>query len=102
MQRICHSLATHGFEVILIGRQKATSIALKEATYQQRRLTCWFEKGKLFYLEYNIRLFFLLLKIPTDIISSVDVDTLLPCVVVSLKLSIDLPPKRFGKFFPIS
>ena len=82
MQRICHSLATHGYEVILIGRQKTNSIPLQSVSFQQRRLQCWFEKGKFFYIEYNIRLFFLLLHIPFDILSSVDLDTLLPCVLV--------------------
>jgi len=83
MQRICYSLATNGFNVLLVGREKSSSIALLPTPYQQKRIKCWFEKGKLFYLEYNLRLFFLLMTMPVDIISSVDLDTLLPAVLVS-------------------
>jgi glycosyltransferase involved in cell wall biosynthesis len=46
-------------------------------------LSCWFEKGKLFYLEFHIRLFFQLLVKRADILSSVDLDTLLPCSLVA-------------------
>jgi len=83
MQRICNSLACNGFEVLLIGRKKAGSLPLSPATYEQKRLNCWFNKGKLFYIEYSFRLFFLLLRLPTNYISSVDVDTLLPCLLAS-------------------
>lgn len=83
MQRICHSLASNGFEVLLIGRKKSDSLPLSATIYQQKRLNCWFNKGKLFYIEYTLRLFFLLFRLPTDYISSVDVDTLLPCLLVS-------------------
>ncbi len=83
MQRICHSLATNGFEVLLVGRLKESSVPLLPQRFQQKRINCWFEKGKLFYLEYNLRLFFFLLTTSVDIISSVDLDTLLPAVLVS-------------------
>jgi len=83
MQRICNSLACNGFDVLLIGRKKAASIPLSPAAYKQKRLKCWFNKGKLFYIEYSFRLFFLLLRLPTNYISSVDLDTLLPCLLVS-------------------
>ena len=83
MQRICHSLAINGFKVLLVGRLKTNSVPLLPQLYQQQRIKCWFEKGKLFYLEYNIRLFFLLLPKTVDIISSVDLDTILPVVLVS-------------------
>jgi len=83
MQRICYSLAANGFTVLLIGRVKSASIPLETTIYQQKRINCWFEKGKLFYLEYNLRLFFLLMRRPVDIISSVDLDTILPVVLAS-------------------
>ena len=83
MQRICHSLATNGFNVLLVGRLKSTSIPLLPVPYQQKRIACWFKKGKLFYLEYNLRLFIFLLTASVDIISSVDLDTILPVVLVS-------------------
>ncbi len=83
MQRICHSLATAGFEVYLIGRTKKQSPPLRKTAYQQKRIQCFFNKGKLFYVEFNIRLFLFLLTHPTDIIGSVDLDTLLPGMLIS-------------------
>ncbi len=83
MQRICTSLANNGFEVLLVGRCKKKSIALEQQNFAQKRLNCRFENGMLFYMEYNIRLLFYLLKNKVDIISSVDVDTILPCLIAS-------------------
>ncbi|MBX9850535.1 MAG: glycosyltransferase [Cytophagaceae bacterium] len=83
MDRICSALAREGYEVTLVGRKKKASPDLKEKPYAQKRLCCWFNKGKLFYLEYNTRLFFYLLFRKTDIISSVDLDTILPGFIVA-------------------
>jgi glycosyltransferase involved in cell wall biosynthesis len=76
MARICHALAAEGFEIVLVGREKGTSPALSKKTYNEKRLKCIFNKGKLFYLEYNIRLFFYLLTLKTDIICAIDLDTM--------------------------
>jgi hypothetical protein len=46
-------------------------------------LYCFFEKGKLFYLEYNIKLFFYLLFAPCHILLAVDYDTLLPNTLIA-------------------
>jgi len=78
MLRICDSLSNAGHEVRLIGRKRNFSIPLKSQTYNQKRLRCFFEKGKLFYLEYNLRLFFFLLFAKFDLVCSVDLDTILP------------------------
>ena len=51
--------------------------------YQQKRLKCFFSKGKLFYIEYNIRLFFFLFIQKCDVLGAIDLDTLLPCYLVS-------------------
>ena len=77
MHRICHSLATAGFDITLIGRKKKHSTPLEDTNYQQKRIHCFFNKGKFFYIEYNIRLFLFLLTYPLDIIGSVDLDSLL-------------------------
>lgn len=77
MIRICTSLQQAGHDVCLIGRQLPQSKPLQERVYRQKRLRCWFRKGKLFYLEYNIRLFFFLLFSRWDAVCSVDLDTLL-------------------------
>ena len=78
MIRICTTLADHGYEVTLVGRKLNFSIPLVEQSFQQKRLRLFFNKGKLFYLEYNIRLFFFLLQTSFDIVNSVDLDTLFP------------------------
>src|ERR1700761_2866010 len=61
MIRICRSLAAAGYSVVLTGRRLPGSPPLRTETFEQKRLHCWFHKGKLFYLEFNIRLFFFLL-----------------------------------------
>ncbi|MBL7766064.1 MAG: glycosyltransferase family 4 protein [Chitinophagaceae bacterium] len=83
MIRICTSLAQAGYEVLLVGRKKRNSDPLTEKAFQQKRLFCFFEKGKLFYAEYNIRLFFALLLMRMDAICAIDLDTILPCLWVS-------------------
>lgn len=83
MIRICNSLVNNGFEVLLIGRNRTNSIPLVKKKFQQHRFNLWFEGGKLFYLAYNIRLFFFLLTNRFDIIGSIDLDTLLPCFLAS-------------------
>ena len=82
MIRICTTLSDV-YEVLLIGRQRPKSILLETRSFQQKRLSCFFQKGKLFYLEYNIRLFVFLLFTKCDGISAVDLDTILPVFLIS-------------------
>ena len=79
MQRICTSLVYDGYDVTLIGRLKPSSAELESQNYHQQRLKCWFNRGFLFYLEYNFRLFVLLYdnKQMPFILYTVDSDTLL-------------------------
>ncbi|NNC95485.1 MAG: glycosyltransferase [Chitinophagales bacterium] len=77
MQRICTSLQANGYDVLLVGRVRKNSKALERQTYAQQRFRLIFDKGKLFYLEYNVRLFFFLLLKNFDILCSVDTDTIL-------------------------
>lgn len=83
MHRICHSLATNGYRVTLVGRQLKTSLPLLPKSYQQKRLSCYFNKSFLFYLEYNTRLFFYLLGRKMDAVCAIDLDTILPCLFIS-------------------
>ena len=62
MQRICNSLSSASYEVLLLGREKADSLPLKEQQYEQHRLKLLAEKGPLFYLFFNLRLFLYLLR----------------------------------------
>ncbi|MBC7866651.1 MAG: glycosyltransferase [Gloeobacteraceae cyanobacterium ES-bin-316] len=83
MIRICTSLANAGYQITLVGRKKQHSIALKRQPFKQKRLPCFFETGKLFYAEYNLRLFFYLLFRKMDAVCAIDLDTILPCYFVS-------------------
>lgn len=76
MQRICRTLSRAGYEVELVGRQLRHSQPLKQESYRQKRLCCLFNKGKLFYMEYNLRLWWYLLLSKTDAICAVDLDTI--------------------------
>ena len=78
MQRICTALAKANYSVLLIGRSYKNSEPLSEQPYQQKRLNCFFNRSFLFYAEYNIRLFFLLLFTSFDVLCSIDLDTILP------------------------
>lgn len=78
MARICGSLARQGFRVQLIGSRGRHPRPLPTAAYAQVRLFTLFRKGKLFYLEYNLRLFFYLLRQKADILVAIDLDTIVP------------------------
>lgn len=82
MQRICRTLATNGYKVTLVGRQLPSSKPFSNEPYGQHRLSCWFNKGKLFYLEFNIRLWWYLLWQKADMVCAIDLDTIVPDFVV--------------------
>jgi len=83
MIRICRSLAEHGYDVWLIGRERKGSLPLKTQAFRQKRLTCIFDKGKWFYIEYNLRLFFFLLFRKMDLVCAIDLDCILPVYFIS-------------------
>ncbi len=78
MNRICNSLAKAGYQVTLIGREMNHSKPLFDKIFQQKRLRLYFAKGKLFYLEYNLRLLWHFLWNRYDIFAAADLDTLVP------------------------
>lgn len=83
MQRICRTLSANGFEVTLVGKKTKSSVPLLKETYHQHRMRCFFSKGKAHYLEINIRLLIYLLFRKIDIICAIDLDTIVPCYLVS-------------------
>jgi glycosyltransferase involved in cell wall biosynthesis len=84
MLRICTTLSAAGYEVALVGRNLPSSIPLQPQPYQQIRLKhLFFTAGKLFYIEYNLRLLFFLLFQRFDAICSIDLDTSIPGILVS-------------------
>ena len=78
MQRICGSLARAGYAVQLVGWQRPGSVPLVAQPYRQHRLRGWFQQGKLFYLEYNLRLLAYLLFQRADFWGCADLDAALP------------------------
>lgn len=84
MLRICTTLSAAGYEVAFVGRQLSTSIPLQNQPYQQIRLKyLLFTAGKLFYLEYNLRLLFSLLFQRFDAVCSIDLDTSIPGIIAA-------------------
>ncbi len=84
MHRIAGTLASAGYEVVLVGRKHQTSAALHPKNFRQKRLYCFFKKGFLFYVEYNLRLFWFLLFQKADLVCAIDLDTILPVYVASV------------------
>jgi glycosyltransferase involved in cell wall biosynthesis len=82
VKKISEFLHDENFEVVLIGRKLMNSLPLKR-DYKTIRMQLLFNKGFLFYFEYNIRLFFRLLTLKSDILLANDLDTLLANFLVS-------------------
>ncbi|MGZ8557501.1 MAG: glycosyltransferase [Chitinophagaceae bacterium] len=83
MIRICTSLANNGYTITLVGRKMKDSKPIRTMPFRQKRLNCFFAKGKLFYAEYNLRLLFYLLFKNMDLICAIDLDTIVPCLWIS-------------------
>jgi glycosyltransferase involved in cell wall biosynthesis len=85
MRRICGTLSAAGYDVTLVGRRPiAPSSPLTQAPYTQIQLAgLIFSKGKLFYLEFNLRLLLFLLFKPCDAICSIDLDTAVPGIIAA-------------------
>jgi glycosyltransferase involved in cell wall biosynthesis len=84
MLRICTSLAKAGYEVFLVGRMMPNSQTFENQYFKSKRFNLLFNKGKFFYVEYNIRLCFWLLFQRFDIICAIDLDTILPCFLAKI------------------
>ena len=76
VDRTCMALVKSGYDVLLIGRRLRDSKTLAPRSYHMQRLRLLFDKGPLFYAEYNLSLFFFLLTHRYDLIVSNDLDTL--------------------------
>lgn len=83
MHKVCTALHQNGYEVLLVGVLRKHSRELAARLYKTDRFPLFFEKGKLHYLEFTIRLFFYLLGKRAHIIAANDLDTLLPSYLVS-------------------
>src|SRR5215831_4999632 len=83
MIRICSSLADQGYDVTLTGAKFKGATSLSPLPFTQKRIHCLFRKGKGFYIEYNLKLFFFLLFRKADLLCAIDLDTILPCYLAS-------------------
>lgn len=82
VDKICTTLLEMNYEVLLVGRVLPNSIRVRRK-YATRRFKLWFNKGALFYANYNVRLFFFLLFNNFNALWSNDLDTLLSNFMIS-------------------
>ncbi len=71
-----------GMQPTFVGRLLPNSLEFKK-DYSHKRFKLAFTRGFLFYANYNLRLFFYLLRHPFDVYLANDLDTLLPNFLVS-------------------
>ena len=83
MIRICTSLVNAGYDVTLIGFERKNSKPLVPRPFKQKRVPIIAEEGKLLYIDYWTKLFFLLLFKKADIFCAIDLDTILPVYFAS-------------------
>jgi len=84
MQRICASLSSNGYNILLVGSRFSNSTPLEKQPFRQHRLFCFFKKGILFYSEYNLRLLWFLIHDNADAFCAIDLDTILPNLFASI------------------
>ena len=82
VHKVCLTLKNMGCSVLLVGRKLKDSVEINRE-YDTHRIKLIFNSGPLFYLEYNLRLFFFILYKKFDFLYSNDLDTLLPNYLIS-------------------
>ncbi len=76
VHKVATSLHNNGYSITLIGRNFSNSLPINRE-YKTKRFRLLFNKGPLFYVCLNCRLFLFLLFVKADIFLSNDLDTLL-------------------------
>lgn len=69
--------AERGYRVVVVGRTYPNSAPLNRP-YETQRMRCRVNRGPLFYLEYQVRLWFALKRLRPDVYLANDLDTLAP------------------------
>jgi glycosyltransferase involved in cell wall biosynthesis len=83
VHKVASFLERSGWNVTLVGRLLPHSLPLNRS-YKTKRFRLFFNKGALFYANYNLRLFlWLIFQRKTTAILSNDLDTLLACFLAS-------------------
>ncbi|MCA6363220.1 MAG: glycosyltransferase [Bacteroidetes bacterium] len=83
VHKTCTTLHEMGYEVLLVGRIQKHSLPLQARSYHTHRMKLMAEKGMLFYLLFQWRLFWFLMKHKADVYVANDLDTLWPNHIVS-------------------
>ena len=76
VHKVSLTLQEAGYEVLLIGARRHTSLPLGPRSYPARRIRMLFQKKVFFYAEFNLRLFFRLLFTRGDVFLGNDLDAM--------------------------
>lgn len=82
MLKTAHTLVKNGWDVTIVGRWKKHTKEVINPSYNIVRFSMLFHQGKFFYLEYNFRLFLYLLFHSFDRLCAVDLDTIIPNIMI--------------------
>lgn len=85
LAKVCRTLYESGKKVLQIGRSKSKNqIENIQKDWDILLIHCFFNKGFLFYSEYNLRLFWVLIRVKAKIYCANDADTIMACGVASV------------------
>ena len=76
VHKVSLTLQEAGHDVLLIGSRRKKSLPLSARSYPATRISMLFQKKVLFYGEFNLRLFFRLLRVKGDIFLGNDLDVM--------------------------
>lgn len=85
LAKVCRTLYKSGRKVLQIGRSKSKNhLNNVQKDWEVLLIQCFFNKGFLFYAEYNLRLFWVLIRLKAKIYCANDADTITACGAASV------------------